>query len=1116
MTTIDLFRSTQILYETGTPSVNQYVKLNTLQSSMTFIGSQTSTNVSVRNSGLFSSILELGSTNTSIIMESKNVKLVPSTINSVTSSITGSSLCISPQTISQLTGTNTEYSFNSFAISFVSATGGSVSKASTVFIEGAPIGSAATNYALEVKSGTSYFGGPVSFTTIIGGAGGSNTQIQYNNNGSFAGSSNLTWTSSTNTLNVSGLINATSATVAYANINNLSVSTLNISGYLNVNSATIGSLSSTTLYVSGQSTFNTINATSLTANQINVTTLNVSGTSSFTGLVTANTAVIGSLNVTTLNVSGPSSFTGLMTANTAIIGSLSVTTLNVTGPFTFLGPISANTAIVNQLSVSTLNVSGPSSFTGLVTANTAIIGSLSSTTLNVSGPSSFTGVITANTAIISQISATTLNVSGPTTLSGTVSATSITASGINVNGYVYDKNSWKTSVICATTGAVVLTSLGVGSVVDSIALSGGDRVLIKDQVITSENGIYDIQVGTAPKRSSDALFGFPADGSGIYVSTGLLNTNTLWFCDSATSYGSPITFSQFSISAVPGGPNQSVQFNNTGVFDGSSNLLWDNTNQLLYVNNNIQVGTVDNIGTISATTLYVAHDPVSEIQTAIMNSWTSITQDYSFFSAKSSCWSPELELFVAINGSSLILELNEYIIISNDGITWTTVNVATAMTFNDITWSSKLEKFVVIASNSLVMNSSDAIIWTTARATTYKQWTSIVWSSEKELFVACGYNLSGDYDNVMYSSDGITWTSSQSIISDIIWNDITYSNELGLFVAVGYDFISSNSIMKSSDAITWTSSSATTQANWTCITWSDELSQFVMCGESDDGYNLQLISISNDAINWTSASIFEVQKRLETICWSPQLSLYVVGTASLSGSYFLYSSNGINWTTTDEILSQYITSITWSPSLLRFIATNDWVSPDKIIYTDASYLLPFNDTTILGTRPSSVTDVEGSIVNVGNSSNIVNVGLYSNYVNIGGNLTVNGIVNISDGVFMNGLPVGSGNALAITADNKLVRTVSLRRYKYNEQELDTNDAYDVLKLEPKYFTWKNNKIRDLGLIVEDAVELGLDKYLYYDKEGPKNYKDRALIAALIKVFKDQDLRIKELESRINI
>ncbi|MDP6587767.1 MAG: hypothetical protein QF535_24190, partial [Anaerolineales bacterium] len=64
---------------------------------------------------------------------------------------------------------------------------------------------------IDLASGLSFTGAGSAVTTS---PGGSDTQIQYNNSGAFGGSSNLVWTNSSSTLDVSGTANAKELNVA--------------------------------------------------------------------------------------------------------------------------------------------------------------------------------------------------------------------------------------------------------------------------------------------------------------------------------------------------------------------------------------------------------------------------------------------------------------------------------------------------------------------------------------------------------------------------------------------------------------------------------------------------------------------------------------------------------------------------------------------------------------------------------------------------------------------------------------------------------------------------------------------------------------------------------------
>ena len=102
----------------------------------------------------------------------------------------------------------------------------------------------------------------------------------------------------------------------------------------------------------------------------------------------------------------------------------------------------------------------------------------------------------------------------------------------------------------ATTSNVNLSNeLEPGDIVDGVTLVAGNRVLVKSQSTTSENGIYVVQPSGAAVRATD--FDSPTEivpGDFTFVSSGNTYSNTGWVQTSVvTTVGtSPITFEQFS------------------------------------------------------------------------------------------------------------------------------------------------------------------------------------------------------------------------------------------------------------------------------------------------------------------------------------------------------------------------------------------------------------------------------------------------------------------------------------------------------------------------------------------------------------------------------------------
>lgn len=87
---------------------------------------------------------------------------------------------------------------------------------------------------------------------------------------------------------------------------------------------------------------------------------------------------------------------------------------------------------------------------------------------------------------------------------------------------------WKQSVRAATTTAGTLSSsFANSSVVDGVTLATGDRILLKNQVTGSENGIYVVAASGSPTRATDAdSSGEVTAGLTVFVSEGTTNGNS--------------------------------------------------------------------------------------------------------------------------------------------------------------------------------------------------------------------------------------------------------------------------------------------------------------------------------------------------------------------------------------------------------------------------------------------------------------------------------------------------------------------------------------------------------------------------------------------------------------
>ena len=87
--------------------------------------------------------------------------------------------------------------------------------------------------------------------------------------------------------------------------------------------------------------------------------------------------------------------------------------------------------------------------------------------------------------------------------------------------------SWKQAARAASISSIIRST--PGSVMDGVTLSAGDRVLLKNQTVTSENGIYVWNGPSAPlARSTDADSSDELTGAAVTITAGVTNAGTVW------------------------------------------------------------------------------------------------------------------------------------------------------------------------------------------------------------------------------------------------------------------------------------------------------------------------------------------------------------------------------------------------------------------------------------------------------------------------------------------------------------------------------------------------------------------------------------------------------------
>lgn len=226
----------------------------------------------------------------------------------------------------------------------------------------------------------------------------------------------------------------------------------------------------------------------------------------------------GSINVGV--VSSPS-FTTVSTTNVVLADpdtdTVTISAPIISAPYTLKLPSSDG----SNGSVLATDGAGQLSFQTSLTGIGSVTGS-SDLTLNAGGADNDIILAPTGTGAVSVSSSRITNVNLPS--AGTDAANKnyvdTIAAGIQP----------KAQVVAASTANIDLTTGGLLTI-DTVSLNGGDRVLVKDQSLPEENGIYEASVG-AWTRSTDANTFSELVGALTFVSGGFANIGKSFLCDS--------------------------------------------------------------------------------------------------------------------------------------------------------------------------------------------------------------------------------------------------------------------------------------------------------------------------------------------------------------------------------------------------------------------------------------------------------------------------------------------------------------------------------------------------------------------------------------------------------
>lgn len=135
---------------------------------------------------------------------------------------------------------------------------------------------------------------------------------------------------------------------------------------------------------------------------------------------------------------------------------------------------------------------------------------------------------------------------------------------------------------------------------------------------------------------------------------------------------------------------------------------------------------------------------------------------------------------------------------------------------------------------------------------------------------------------------------------------------------------------------TWTARTPASNNSWNSVCWAPELSLFVAVSYTGTGDG---IMTSPDGINWTTRTS-PANNQWVSVCWAPELTRFVAVSQTGTGNRVMTSSDGINWTLRTSAADNQWISVCWAPDLTLFVAIANsgignrvMTSPDGINWT---------------------------------------------------------------------------------------------------------------------------------------------------------------------------------------
>jgi hypothetical protein len=245
-----------------------------------------------------------------------------------------------------------------------------------------------------------------------------------------------------------------------------------------------------------------------------------------------------------------------------------------------------------------------------------------------------------------------------------------------------------------------------------------------------------------------------------------------------------------------------------------------------------------------------------------------------------------------VNITAGITEISfDYIVqsgdLDTDGVVVTSLDLNGATIVNQFSGNAANNSFTAVNTNVNIGTppTPPPSVWTT-RTTPAGAWNKVIYGLDK--FVVVGTN-----DTMMYSSDGITWSSgsfTDPVLPGANWRGVCYSAALNKYVAVAST--GTQRVATSTDGITWTLQNAAQANDWVSVAYGAGVFSAVSATSGTR------IMYSSDGVTWSNSGVTTGSVALGTayhITFQNSYFLISRQNSSFNESRIIRSSNGINF-----------------------------------------------------------------------------------------------------------------------------------------------------------------------------------------------------------------------------